>query len=94
LSRNAQQIGVRGNITPTIDAWASVGNGTYDSFGPTTPKVNFTGFQVGSNYYLSKRTNLYAIFGRTGTSSSTLPTGGAQPSLSSQNYAVGVRHSF
>jgi predicted porin len=95
LNRNAQQIGVRGNITPTIDAWASVGNGSIDSFGPNTPKVNFTGFQLGSNYYLSKRTNLYAIFGRTGTSSSTLPNGNSsQPSLSSQNYAVGVRHSF
>lgn len=94
LKRTAQQIGVRGNITPTVDAWASLGNGSVDAFGPSTPTANFTGFQLGSNYYLSKRTNLYAIFGRTGTSSVTTSTGGTQPSLSSQNYAVGVRHSF
>lgn len=93
LKRSAQQIGVRGNITPTVDAWASIGNGSIDTFGPSTPTANFTGFQLGSNYYLSKRTNLYAIFGRTGTSSVSTSTG-AQPSLSSQNYAVGVRHSF
>ena len=94
LKRTAQQIGVRGNITPTVDAWASIGNGSVDAFGTNTPQANFTGFQIGSNYYLSKRTNLYAIFGRTGTSSVTLTTGATQPSLSSQNYAVGVRHSF
>lgn len=93
LKRTAQQIGVRGNITPTVDAWASIGNGSIDTFGANTPTANFTGFQLGSNYYLSKRTNLYAIFGRTGTSSVSTSTG-TQPSLSSQNYAVGVRHSF
>jgi predicted porin len=92
LSRTAQQVGVRGNITSTIDAWASVGNGRYDAFGATTPTVNFNAFQVGSNYWLSKRTNLYAIFGQNKTSSTNVAS--LAPALSASNYAVGVRHTF
>ena len=91
LSRTAQQIGVRGFVTKTIEGWASVGNGRWDSFGATHPTVNFTGYQVGSNYWLSKRTNMYAIFGSTSQSSSTNQ---AQPSIGANNYAVGVRHTF
>lgn len=89
-SRSAQQIGVRGNITPTIEAWASAGNGKVRTFGGTAPTSNFVGYQVGSNYYLSKRTNLYAIVGQTKTDSSSV-TG---VPLSSTGYAVGVRHTF
>lgn len=92
LSRTAQQIGVRGNFTSTIDAWASVGNGRYDAFGPTTPTVNFNAFQIGSNYWLSKRTNLYAIYGQNKTSSTNVAT--LAPALAASNYAVGVRHTF
>ncbi|QWE10693.1 porin [Polynucleobacter sp. es-EL-1] len=91
VSRTAQQIGVRSFITPKIEAWASGGTGRFDSFGASTPTVNFTGYQLGSNYWLSKRTNLYAIFGSTQQSSSTLAT---QPSVGANNYAVGVRHTF
>ncbi|OYY59061.1 MAG: hypothetical protein B7Y55_01035 [Polynucleobacter sp. 35-46-207] len=90
LSRTAQQIGVRSFITPKVEAWASGGTGRYDSFGVSSPTVNFTGYQLGSNYWLSKRTNLYAIFGSTQQSSATT----TQPSLGANNYAVGVRHTF
>ena len=90
VSRTAQQIGVRSYITPVIEAWASAGTGRYDSFGVTAPTVNFTAYQLGSNYYLSKRTNLYAIFGSTQQSSANT----AQTSLGANNYEVGVRHTF
>jgi len=90
VSRTAQQIGVRSYITPVIEAWASAGMGRYDSFGVTAPTVNFTAYQLGSNYYLSKRTNLYAIYGSTQQSSANT----AQTSLGANNYAVGVRHTF
>lgn len=90
LSRSAQQIGVRSFITPVIEAWVSGGTGRYDSYGAGAPTVNFTGYQLGSNYYLSKRTNLYAIFGSTQQSSANA----AQPSVGANNYAVGVRHTF
>ncbi len=91
ISRSAQQIGVRGYITKTIEGWASGGTGRYDSFGSTHPTVNFTGYQVGTNYWLSKRTNMYAIFGSTQQSSSSVA---GQPSIGANNYALGVRHTF
>jgi predicted porin len=90
LSRSAQQIGVRSFITPKIEGWASGGTGRYDSFGATAPTVNFTGYQLGANYWMSKRTNLYTIFGSTQQSSANV----AQPSLGANNYALGLRHTF
>ena len=89
-SRTAQQLGVRSFITPKIEGWASLGNGRYDSYGTTAPTVNFTGYQLGSNYWLSKRTNLYAIFGSTQQSSANV----SQPSSGANNYALGMRHTF
>jgi len=92
--RSAQQIGVRSFITPTIEAWASVGNGRYSAFGNGNPTANIVGYQLGSNYWLSKRTNLYAIFGATGTSN-VVSTLNANPASHNGNaYAVGVRHTF
>jgi predicted porin len=99
LKRSAQQIGVRSYITPTIEAWASGGLGRYTGFGSNA--ANLTAWQIGSNYWLSKRTNLYAIYGQTGTSNVSTPnyvTGsiaGVNPvSTNVSNYAVGVRHTF
>jgi len=96
VKRSAQQIGVRSYITPTIEAWASGGLGRYTGFGANS--ANLTAWQVGSNYWLSKRTNLYAIYGQVGTSNTSLPTT-ATPnpnpiSANGSNYAVGVRHTF
>jgi predicted porin len=91
LSRSAQQIGVRSFITPNIEGWVSGGTGRYDSFGATAPTVNFTAYQLGMNYWLSKRTNLYTIFGSTQQSSANVAS---QPSIGANNYAAGVRHTF
>jgi predicted porin len=94
LNRNAQQIGVRSYITPTIEGWASIGNGKAKA-AYNAATINFTGWQLGSNYYLSKRTNLYAIYGQTNVSSAQ--TGGVAASGSNagaQQYALGVRHTF
>ncbi len=89
FNRTAQQIGVRGNATKTIEYWATVGSGRIkSSVGGAT--ANFTGYQLGSNYNLSKRTNLYAIFGAQNTSSTTSLLGGAN----ANQYAVGARHTF
>jgi len=96
FNRNAQQIGVRSYITPAVEAWASVGNGRYRgadaSTGVSANTVNFTAYQIGSNYYLSKRTNLYAAFGSTTTSSSSSGTDGS--GTSGNQYAIGARHTF
>ena len=92
LKRSAEQIGVRSYITPTVEAWASAGLGRYTSYGANQPTANFNGWQLGSNYYLSKRTNLYAIYGQTLTSNSA--AAGVTTSSGYNNYAVGVRHTF
>jgi predicted porin len=96
--RTAEQIGVRSFITPTVEAWVSGGLGRYNTFGGNS--ANMTAWQLGSNYYLSKRTNLYAIYGQVGTSNTSIPstyTGAAMGnpvSANGSNYAVGVRHTF
>jgi predicted porin len=99
LSRTSEQIGVRSFITPTIEAWASGGLGRYTGFG--SKAANMTSWQIGSNYWLSKRTNLYAIYGQTGTSNVTTPTAinGSTANINPasgnlNNYAIGVRHTF
>jgi len=96
LNRSAQQIGVRSYITPTIEAWGSIGNGSYrgadSSAGAAAATVNFVGYQLGGNYYLSKRTNMYAIYGATSATSSTVSTAGS--GATANQYAVGVRHTF
>jgi len=94
VQRAAQQIGVRSFVTPTIEAWASVGNGTFTAgdnaaFTTTSLTQKFTGYQLGSNYLLSKRTNLYAIFGSTQVSNSSIAM-----SEGGSSYGVGVRHTF
>jgi hypothetical protein len=97
LERTAQQIGVRGNLTKTIESWASAGNGRYQaqnagsliSAAGTSATQNFTGYQLGTNYIMSKRTNLYAIFGSTQVSSSSVAV-----SEGGSSYGVGVRHTF
>ena len=93
--RTAQQIGVRGFATKTIEGWASAGTGRYNSqlgnsLNLTGNQVaNFTGYQVGANYWLSKRTNMYGIFGSTQVSSTSI-----NASEGGSSYGVGVRHTF
>jgi hypothetical protein len=92
--RTAQEIGVRGYATKTIEYWGSIGNGRYTSMGSATvanPTANITGYQLGSNYWMSKRTNLYAIYGANNTSNTSSAAIGA---ANVSQYSVGVRHTF
>ncbi len=86
--RTAQEIGVRSFITPTIEGWASVGNGRYQAYGANNPTANITGYQLGGNYWLSKRTNLYTIYGQNQTSSTSIGSAAAS------QVSVGARHTF
>jgi len=105
--RTGQQIGVRSFITPTIEAWAQGGLGKVQGFQNintqgyyvNNPGANMTSWQIGSNYWLSKRTNLYAIYGQVGTSNvSTVNQSNGQAgnpvSFNASNYAIGLRHTF
>jgi predicted porin len=87
--RTGQEIGVRSFITPKVEGWASAGNGRYTAFGASNPTANITGYQLGSNYWLSKRSNLYAIYGQNGTSSTTV-----SPAMNLSQYSIGMRHTF
>jgi len=103
FKRSAEQIGVRSFITPTIEAWVSgglgrvTGNGSVQS-ASGQPTANLTAWQIGSNYWLSKRTNLYAIYGQANTSNvsnvNTAGSGGNPTSGNINNYGIGVRHTF
>jgi len=92
--RTAQEIGVRGNFTPKIEGFASAGNGRLQTFGTSGPTANLLGWQLGSNYILSKRTNLYAIYGQNSTSNVSTSLNANPVSFSSNNYAVGMSHTF
>jgi len=98
VKRQAEQIGVRSFITPTIEGWASAGLGRYTAYGTGQPTANFNAWQLGANYWLSKRTNLYAIVGAENTSNySTVSASGTATgtnSLNTNGYALGVRHTF
>lgn len=93
LGRSAEQIGLRSYVTPTIEAWASAGLGRYTYMGSNSPTANFNAWQAGSNYWFSKRTNLYAIYGQTTVSNTTTPAGKVV-SAGLSNYAIGLRHTF
>jgi len=43
---------------------------------------------------LSKRTNLYAIYGQERTSNQSYTSGANPVSYNANNYALGVRHTF
>ena len=87
--RTSQQIGVRSFMTPTIEGWAGLGNGRNSAYGKGSPSAGFTAYQVGLNYYLSKRTNLYAIYGSNNASASSV-----QVSTRVTGFAFGTRVTF
>jgi predicted porin len=94
VSRSGQQLGVRGNWTPKIESWASLGNGAIKAgngiLAAAAPATqNFTAWQLGTNYILSKRTNLYAIYGQTQVSASSVNI-----SEGASSYGIGARHTF
>ena len=109
-TRTGQQIGVRGYVTKTVETWASGGTGKINnSYLATTGTLNatnsvgatMTAYQLGANYWLSKRTNLYGIFGLERTGNAVYPTNsnGTTATLNAvsngiSSYAVGVRHTF
>jgi len=109
-TRTGQQIGVRGYVTKTVEAWASGGTGkinnNYLATAGTLSATNsvgatMTAYQLGANYWLSKRTNLYGIFGleRTGNAVYPINSNGTTATINAVSnginaYAVGVRHTF
>jgi predicted porin len=102
--RSANQIGVRSQLTPTISAYATYGlvNSAYFGNAATTQGANGRTYQLGVDYYLSKRTNLYGALGGVNQSSNGSVVSSAVATAASNggvgtnatNYAVGIRHTF
>jgi predicted porin len=65
-------------------------SGTDDS---SVQKTDKSGFQVGAVYNLSKRTNVYAVYGTGKADSTTLGNTTNSKSVASGT-AIGVRHTF
>jgi len=89
VKRTANQVSVTAPVTKVIGAWASYGQGKYKSATAHT-NYNFSGYQAGSTYALSKRTSLYAIYGSATQDAQTA----GNTKYSDTQYAIGARHSF
>ena len=89
-------------MTPTISAYATYGLGNAAYFGQGLIGANFRTAQMGVDYYLSKRTNLYVAAGTFNQSSNGSNAGAAIATASGNggvgtsgaNYALGLRHTF
>ena len=67
---------------------ASYSKGKFQN-APTAQNFGISGYQLGADYKLSKRTNLYAIYGASNQDSAT--TGGAAKDTQA---VAGIRHTF
>ena len=92
-SRTAYQLGAKSFITPTISVYATYGLGKSSYAQAGSAYANFRTAQLGSDYYLSKRTNLYVAYGSFNQSSNGATAGGVS-GVSGMNYATGIRHTF
>ena len=92
-ARSAYQLGARANLTPAIQVYATYGLGKSSYMQAGTAYANFRTAQLGSDYYLSKRTNLYVAYGSFNQSSPNNPALGIA-GVSGMNYAAGIRHTF
>lgn len=93
LKRTANQVSVTAPVTPTVSTFASYGSGkrtVWSSAGVLTRERDFSGFQLGGTYSLSKRSALYGIYGQATQKADTV----GQTDFKDQQYAVGFRHTF
>lgn len=89
IKRTANQVAVTAPVTKVINAWASYGQGKYKGSTSHT-NYNFSGYQAGATYGLSKRTSLYAIYGY--ATQDAVTAGNIK--YSDIQYSIGARHTF
>lgn len=79
-----------GGLTTIAANSATGGASTIAALGSTTRSTSdLNAYQLGANYWLSKRTNMYAIFGQqTRSQSAQISAAGTS------SYGLGVRHTF
>jgi predicted porin len=88
VKKTGDQIGLLGTITPAISAFASYSKGKYQAT-PGTQNFGISGYQVGAYYNLSKRSNLYAIYGASNQDTTT-----GSGAVKDTQAVVGMRHTF
>jgi predicted porin len=81
-------LGVTVPVTPAASLFASYTSGKVENSGAAL--YDTTGMQLVANYNLSKRTGIYAAYGQTEWSSEVSTTS----TVKSQQYGIGMRHSF
>jgi len=88
VKKTISQIGVKAPVTAAIDLTAAYSKGKFQN-APTDQNFGISGYQLIADYKLSKRTNLYAIYGAANQDSTT--TGG---SVKDTQAVAGIRHTF
>ena len=94
--REGYQLGLQASLngafnTPGgVDLFATYGSADVQA-GPAAVERSVNGTQVGGMYNLSKRTGVYAAYGKT---TGTLTGAGALFASKGNEFALGVRHSF
>ncbi len=81
-------VGFQIPVSAKVNAWVEYGDGETDT-GTNSTSYDRTGYQVGARYSLSKRTDLYAIYG---SQDAKKVSDGAKSTLT--GYAAGIRHTF
>ena len=82
-------IGVTIPLSGAVSAYATAFSGSDGANGTNQLQRDMTGYQLGAQYNLSKRTNLYAIYGQNEFQGQTVATTSKITGTS-----VGLRHSF
>jgi hypothetical protein len=88
VKKTVDQIGVKAPVTAAIDLTAAYSKGKFQN-APTTQNFGISSYQLGADYKLSKRTNLYAIYGAANQDSTT-----AGGSVKDTQAVAGIRHTF
>jgi predicted porin len=75
-------------LTASVDSFLTYGKATVQG-ASTAAESKAKGVQAGAMYNLSKRTGLYAAYGKT-----TDDTSATASTVSGKEFAVGIRHAF
>ncbi len=89
VDADTTSIGITVPLSGAVSAYATAFSGSDGANGTNQLQRDMTGYQLGAQYNLSKRTNLYAIYGQNEFQGQTVATTSKITGTS-----VGLRHSF
>ena len=96
--QKATEVGLRAPVNKAVEVWASAFMGTKTEStnsatlaATSTGNADLKGYQVGTQYHFSKRTNAYAMYG---TQQIQGKAAAINTKISSTGYALGLLHTF